>query len=87
MPEFALELTAPDTTPEAGSKTRFFWTAGPGSSFESDYEPHLLGLGPVAPLNVDLVGSLRRSLRLTGQLAEGGVSLTGAADRSGWRYR
>lgn len=55
MPSFSLKLTVPTTIPEADAKTTFYWASNPRSSFDSSYGPHLLELGPVATLNVDLV--------------------------------
>ena len=55
MPNFSLELSVPAIIPPAGAKTTFYWSSNPRSSFESTYEPHLLGLGPVAGPNVDFV--------------------------------
>ena len=55
MPNFSLELAVPAEIPVAGAKTTFYWASNPRSSFESTYDPHLLGLGPVASSNVDFV--------------------------------
>ncbi len=45
----------PDPIPEDLAKSTFYWSSGTRNSFVSTYGPHLVGLGPVAPPNIDFV--------------------------------
>lgn len=55
MPRFTLRLTATDDIPTAEAASSFYWLNDQRSSFTPGVDPSLQQLGPVPPLNVDMV--------------------------------
>src|SRR5262245_11247411 len=55
MPRFTLRLAAADEVPADEAVSSFYWLGDWRSSFTSGIGPDLAQLGPVRPLNVDVV--------------------------------
>jgi 7-cyano-7-deazaguanine synthase in queuosine biosynthesis len=55
VPSYTLRIARPEQLTAAESRSAFFWLPGGGDSFIRTHGPGLGGLGPVAPLNRDLV--------------------------------
>jgi 7-cyano-7-deazaguanine synthase in queuosine biosynthesis len=80
MPDYELRMTMPKSISKAKARSTFYWTPTGGDSFIRTYGPSLGGLGPVAPLNVDLV-------RLAVAAYAADLSTPRAADGSNWSQR
>jgi hypothetical protein len=55
MTGFRLRLTTPDTVSAQEAQASFYWITDRASSFTTGLDPSLRPLGPVPPLNIDLV--------------------------------
>ena len=55
MNEFGLKFIVPDYLSDKDAERNFYWTTSGTGSFITDLFPRLGGLGPVNPINADLV--------------------------------